>query len=147
MTGIIEDFQRAHFFPQSTSGINKTFLYTTLCYYYRAQGKIVLCMTSSKIAVKLLPSGQTSHSRFLIPLIIHQVSTAMMKKDFLAADSVRNTALIIWDKVSMQNKFCFVAVDQILQDIRSNLDALFGGMPTMLGRDFAQILPVVKNNN
>lgn len=71
----------------------------------------------------------------------------MMKKDSLAANLLRRTALIIWDEALMQHKFCFEAVDRTLQDICNNPDALFGGLPTVLGRDFAQILPVVKNGN
>ena len=84
---------------------------------------------------------------FLIPLMIHQESTTTMKKNSPAADLLRRTALIIWDEVPMQHKFCFEAVDQTLRDIRSDPDALFGGQPAVLGGDFAQILPVVKNGN
>ena len=43
----------------------------------------------------------------------------------------------------MQHCFCFEAVDRMLQDIRSN-DCLFGGLPVIMGGDFAQILPVVR---
>ena len=42
----------------------------------------------------------------------------------------------------MQHKFCFEAVHRTLTDICSN-DSLFGGVPTLFGGDFAQILPVV----
>ena len=42
----------------------------------------------------------------------------------------------------MQYRFCFEAVNRILQDIRSN-NRLFGGLPMVIGEDFAQILFVV----
>jgi len=42
----------------------------------------------------------------------------------------------------MQHKYCFEAVHRMLTDVRSD-DALFGGVPTVFGGDFAQILPVV----
>ena len=42
----------------------------------------------------------------------------------------------------MQHKYYFEAVHRMLMDVRSN-DALFGGVPTIFGGDFAQILPVV----
>ena len=42
----------------------------------------------------------------------------------------------------MQHRFCFEAVDQMLQDIWSD-DRLFGGLPVIMGGDFAQILLVV----
>jgi len=59
---------------------------------------------------------------------------------------LRLTGLIIWDEVPMQHKLCFEAVNRTLQDIR-RCNKLFGGIPTLFGGDFAQILPVVKNGN
>ena len=43
----------------------------------------------------------------------------------------------------MQYCFCFEAVDQMLQDIRGD-NCLFGDLPMVMGGDFAQILPVVR---
>ena len=42
----------------------------------------------------------------------------------------------------MQHRFCFEVVDRMLQDIRSH-NRSFGGLPVIMGGDFAQILPVV----
>ena len=42
----------------------------------------------------------------------------------------------------MQHRYAFEAVDQTLKDIHES-DAPFGGVPTVLGGDFLQILPVV----
>lgn len=47
----------------------------------------------------------------------------------------------------MQHKFCFKAVDQTLQDIHSNVNVLCKRLSTVLEREFAQILPVVRNDN
>ena len=46
----------------------------------------------------------------------------------------------------MQHRFVFEAVDRTLRDIRGS-DALFGGIPVILGGDFAQILPVVRRGD
>ena len=44
----------------------------------------------------------------------------------------------------MQHKYCFEVVHRLLVDLRSvSDDTLFGGIPCLLGGDFAQILPVV----
>jgi ATP-dependent DNA helicase PIF1 len=44
----------------------------------------------------------------------------------------------------MQHKYCFEVVHRLLVDLRSIIDdILFGGVPVILGGDFAQILPVV----
>jgi hypothetical protein len=55
--------------------------------------------------------------------------------------------LIIWDEFPTLNRLCFEAVDRTLQDICDKQDVLFGGIPVVLGGDFAQIAPVVKNGN
>ena len=136
----------AHFFLQGPAGTGKTFLYNTLCNYYRSQGKIVLCVASSGIAALLLPGGRTSHSRFAIPLDINQESICCIKKDSDLAELIRKTTLIIWDEVPMQHRYCFEAVDRTLKDICS-CDADFGGIPVVLGGDFAQIPPVVRGGD
>ena len=56
---------------------------------------------------------------------------------------MRQVTLLIWDEVPMQHRSCFEVVDRMLQDIRSN-NRLFGGLPVIMGGDFAQILPVVR---
>lgn len=44
----------------------------------------------------------------------------------------------------MQHKYCFEVVHRLFVDLRSVTDdLLFGGVPVVLGGDFAQILPVV----
>ncbi|KAJ1275484.1 hypothetical protein BS78_05G139000 [Paspalum vaginatum] len=62
------------FFVYGYGGTGKTFLWTTLLYSVRSQGKIALVVASSGIASLLLPGGRTSHSRFKIPLDIAQNS-------------------------------------------------------------------------
>ena len=58
------------------------------------------------------------------------------------AQLLRRTTRIIWDEVPMQNKSNFVAVHTTLCDICKN-DQLFGGIPVIMGGDFAQTTPVV----
>jgi ATP-dependent DNA helicase PIF1 len=52
------------------------------------------------------------------------------------------TTFIIWDEVPMQHRYCFEAVYQMMQDL-CNCELPFGGVPVILGNDFAEILPVV----
>jgi len=133
----------AHFFLQGPAGTGKTFLYETLCNLYRSEGHVVICVASSAIAAQLLPGGTTSHSRFKIPIVIDGNSTCSLSKQSAEAQLLRIAKLIIWDEVTLQNKHCFAAVDRTLRDIMSD-DRLFGGIPVLLGGDFAQILPVVR---
>ena len=134
----------AHFFLQGPAGTGKTHLYKTLCNHYRSRGEVVICVASSGIAALLLPGGTTSHSRFKIPIEIDCSSRCGFRKNSQLGDLLRRTRLVIWDEVPLQHKHCFTAVDNSLRDAMGNDDALFGGVPFLLGGDFAQILPVVK---
>lgn len=65
------------------------------------------------------------------------------KRNTQLYDLIKRTALIIWDEVPMQHKHCFIAVHRTLMDLFSIMKTSSGGIPTVLGGDFAQILPVV----
>ena len=138
------DLQTAYFFLQGPAGTSKTFLYYCICYYYRSYSSIVLYIASSSIAALLLPSGQTAHSRFRIPINLYKESIYSVPKNSQLAQLLRSTTLIIQDKVLIQHRYCFKAVYYILIDIRSNTQALFSSIPIILGSNFAQILPIVK---
>ncbi|POS81703.1 hypothetical protein EPUL_006620, partial [Erysiphe pulchra] len=131
------------FFLQGSAGTGKTFLYKTLCNYYRSQGGIVLCVASSSIASLLLPGGSMANSLFRIPIECTDTSRCHISRQTKLERLLSVTKLIIWDEVTMQNKHNFNAVDKTLRDLM-NSDELFGGIPVVLGGDFAQILPVVK---
>jgi hypothetical protein len=135
-----------HFFLQGPAGTGKTFLYKCLASYYRANGKIMLCVASFVIAALLLPGGRTSHSQFRIPLELSDTSICTISKGTHLSELLQKTDLIIWDEVPMQHCLCFEAVDRMLQDICNN-SYLFGGIAVVLGGDFAQILPVVRRGN
>ena len=122
---------RRCFFIQGPAGTGKTFLYSVLCHHYRAKEKIVLCVASSGIASLLLPGGQTSHSRLCIPLNLHKSSICNINKNSELGNLLRQVTLLIWDEVPMQHRFCFEAVDRMLQDIRDS-DQLFGGLPVVI---------------
>ena len=148
-TAIAETPTKAHFFVQGPAGTGKTFLYSTLCAHYRAQGEIVLCVASSGIAALLLPGGQTSHSRFKIPLNCTATATCYFKPTSQLAELFRQTRLIIWDEVPMQHKYNLTAVHFSLCDIMGTgtESDIFGGIPIVFGGDFAQTLPIVPRGN
>lgn len=58
------------------------------------------------------------------------------------------TSLIVWDEAPMIQKYAIEAVDKTLKDILSMknpkaAERSFGGITTLLGGDFRQILPVI----
>ena len=110
---------------------------------------MVLCVASSGIAPLLLPGGRTAHSRFHIPLAVTDTSICNIAGGTYLAKLIKQTSLIIWDKVPMQHKYCFEAVNRTLNEICEIADSAgyFGNIPIVLGGDFAQILPVVPKGN
>jgi hypothetical protein len=136
------------FFVYGSGGTGKTFVWTTLLSRLRGQGKIVLAVASSGIASLLLPSGRTAHSRFKIPIDLHDESTCNITQQMKVAELVRKTDLIIWDEAPMMHRRTFEVVDRTLRDLMQLDDTqatekIFGGKTVVLGGDFRQILPVV----
>ncbi|XP_057432730.1 uncharacterized protein LOC130725528 [Lotus japonicus] len=129
-------------------GSGKTFAWNTLSAALRPEGKIVLNVASSGIASLLLPGGRTAHSRFFIPIIIHESSTCNVRQGSYKAEMLQKASLIIWDEASMLNKHCFEALGKTLNDIMKTQatfghDKPFGGKVVVLGGDFRQILPII----
>ena len=130
------------FFLHGAGGTGKTYVYNTLCYFLRGQGKIVLCVAYSGIASLLLLGGRTSHSTFKIPIEIHESSMCTIPRNSDMAELIRSTDLVIWDEAPMQHRHIHEAVDRTFQDIRHS-DKPFGGLSVVFGGDFKQILPVI----
>ncbi|KIJ05447.1 hypothetical protein PAXINDRAFT_93469, partial [Paxillus involutus ATCC 200175] len=92
------DFGQGHgeaFFVHSAGGCGKTYVCNLIAAAVRAKGKIVLCVASSGIASLLLSGGRTAHSRFKIPIPIHEGSTCNIKKSDPWHELLRQTSLII----------------------------------------------------
>jgi hypothetical protein len=136
------------FFVYGNGGTGKTFVRTTLLSRLRGQGKIVLAVASSGITSLLLLGGRMAHSRFKIPIDLHDESTSNIAQQMKVAELVRKAYLIIWDEAPMMHRRTFKAVDHTLRDLMQLDDAqatgkIFGGKIVVLGGDFRQILLVV----
>ncbi|XP_038678376.1 uncharacterized protein LOC119979819 [Tripterygium wilfordii] len=140
--------KRGFFFLYGHGGTGKTFVYKAIISRLRSAGRTVLAVASSGIASLLLPGGRAAHSRFKIPINIHDHSTCHMKKGTQLADLLEKTSLIVWDEAPMAHRNCFEALDRSLNDIL-DIDELdgtyrpFEGKVVLLGGDFRQILPMV----
>ncbi|EOA28676.1 hypothetical protein CARUB_v10024900mg [Capsella rubella] len=136
------------FFLNGPGGTGKTYVYKTIISRLRSQRKIVLPVASSGIAATLLPNGRTAHSRFKIPIDLHQDSICNISRGSMLAELLEKTDLIIWDEAPMCHRFAFEALDKSLRDLLSVADPNaaskpFGGKTVLLGSDFRQILPVI----
>ncbi|KIK22848.1 hypothetical protein PISMIDRAFT_44816, partial [Pisolithus microcarpus 441] len=87
--------QGTMFFLQSGGGCGKTYLANLIAGAVRARDRIVLCVASTGIASLLLPGGRTAHSRFKIPIPIHEQSVCNIKKDDMNHELIQRTSLII----------------------------------------------------
>ncbi|XP_038687482.1 ATP-dependent DNA helicase pif1-like [Tripterygium wilfordii] len=136
------------FFLSGYGGTGKTYLWKTIVSKIRSEGKFVIVVASSSIAALLLPGGRTTHSRFRIPIEPTEESTHDIKQGTQLARLICKTSLIIWDEAPMASKYCFESLDKTLRDILRNTfdnsaNKPFGGLTTVLGGDFRQILPVI----
>jgi len=111
------------FFVYGSGGTGKTFVWTTLMSRLQGQGKIVLAVASSGIASLLLLGGRTTHSRFKIPIDLHNESTCNIKQQMKVAKLVRKADLIIWDEAPMMHRRAFGAVDCTMCDLMQLDDA------------------------
>ncbi|MCO5556013.1 hypothetical protein L7F22_009557 [Adiantum nelumboides] len=84
------------------SGFGKTYVYNALLSRVRGEGKIALTCASSGIAALLLSNGRTAHSRFKIPIDVHNTSTCNIKVNSTLAELLRQTSLIVWDEAPME---------------------------------------------
>jgi len=92
------------FFVYGSGGTGKTFVWTTLLSCLRGQGKIVFAVASLGIASLLFLGGRTAHSRFKIPIDLHDESTCNITQQMKVAELVRKTDLIIWDEAPMMHR-------------------------------------------
>jgi predicted ATPase len=129
------------FFVYGSGGTGKTFVWTTLLSHLRGQGKIVLAVASSRIASLLFLGGRTAHSRFKIPIDLHDESTCNIIQQMKVAELVRKADMIIWDEAPMMHRRAFEVVDRTLCNLMKLDDAqvtekIFGGKTMVLGGDF-----------
>ncbi|XP_022875759.1 uncharacterized protein LOC111394233 [Olea europaea var. sylvestris] len=88
-------------------------------------------------------TGRTTHSRFKITLeTIGEVSYSVSKQSSLGT-LLKMFRLIIWDEAPMVNRFAVETVDKMLRDI-IDCTLPFGGKVVVLGEDFRQVLPNVR---
>ncbi len=100
----------------------------------------MLTVASSGIASLLLLGDRITHSKFKIPIDLHDESTCNITQQMKVAELVRKADLIIWDEAPMMHRRSFEAVDWTLRDLMQLDDAqatdkIFGGT-VVLGGDF-----------
>jgi ATP-dependent DNA helicase PIF1 len=141
----VEENRQGLFFLYGYGGTGKTYIWRAMSAALRSKGEIVLTVASSGIAALLIPGGRTAHSRFAIPINVHETSTCEIPASATndLSNLIRRAKLIISDEAPMMHRHCFECVDRTLQDIMGKKNIPFGGKVVVLGGDFRQILPVI----
>ncbi|XP_073144594.1 uncharacterized protein [Henckelia pumila] len=134
------------FFVNGPRGTGKTFLYRALLANIRKNKMIAPATATSGVAASILPGGRTAHSRFKIPIDLHEESYCSISKQSGLAELLRKTKLIVWDEAPMAKRTAIEAVDRTLQDI-TGIQRFFGGKVVVLGGDFMQVLHVLPKAN
>ncbi len=83
----------------------------------------MLAVASSGIASLLLLGGRTAHSRFKIPIDLHDESICNITQQMKVVELVRKVDMIIWDEAPMMHYRTFEAVDRTLRDLMQLDDA------------------------
>ena len=117
------------FFVYDSGGCRKTYVWKTLIYKLRSEGKIVLPVASSSIAATLMPGGRTAHSRFKIPIVLDEESSCSIAHNSDIAELIKRTSLIIWDEAPMQHRYAFECLDRSLRDIMKSVSIERSQMP------------------
>ncbi|XP_012839912.1 PREDICTED: ATP-dependent DNA helicase PIF4-like [Erythranthe guttata] len=131
------------FFLHGHGGTGKTFLWKILSGVVRSEGEIVINVASSGIASLFLPGGRTTHSRFGLPINVHETSICSITQQSPHAELLIKAKLIIWDKAAMMHIDCFEALEKTMKSIL-HVEKLFGvGKVVVPGGDLRQILSVV----
>jgi len=89
----------------------------------------------------LFLGGKTAHSRFKIPIDLHNELICNITQQMKVVELVRKANMIIWDETSMMHRQTFEVVDRTLRDLMQLNDAqatekIFGGKTMVLGGDF-----------
>ncbi|XP_022859148.1 uncharacterized protein LOC111379936 [Olea europaea var. sylvestris] len=72
---------------------------------------------SSRVAASLLPTGQTGHSHFKIPLQTNSDMRCSVSKQSSFGQLLQTTKLIVRGEAPMINRCAFKALDKMLKDI------------------------------
>jgi ATP-dependent DNA helicase PIF1 len=130
------------FFCDAPGGSGKTFTATTLLAKLRSETRVCLACAASGIAANQLQGGTTAHTKFKIPLELHEDTKCDIREGTSHSKLIQDAELIVLDEATMMHKLALDAIDRTCQEIRGN-EKPFGGITVALMGDWCQTLPVV----
>uniref|UniRef100_A0A914YXE1 ATP-dependent DNA helicase n=1 Tax=Panagrolaimus superbus TaxID=310955 RepID=A0A914YXE1_9BILA len=132
------------FFVDGPGGSGKSYLFNSLYYYFTGKSKKVTVMAWSGIAASLYETGRTCHNVFKLDFPFGDESNSGVNPSDDLGKSLKETDVLIWDEAPMAPRHSLEVIDKKLREIMAN-EIPFGGKVLVLGGDFRQLPPVVKN--
>ena len=126
------------------AGTGKTYLYNYILMFTSFNNIRTLSSAWVGIAATLLKNGKTCHATFKLPVPCILGSKCNVSPASEYAEELRSTTLFIVDEISQVSSYALDAIDLMLRDVCNN-SFPFGGKIIVLGGDFRQTLPIVKN--
>ncbi|KAH7711876.1 helitron helicase-like protein [Aphelenchoides avenae] len=133
------------FMLEGAGGTGKSFVYNTLVAWCRDNGYRVAATASTGIAATVLIGGKTLHSTFWIPLEVTDKTESRVKAHKEYAEPIKQVELVLVDEISMLHRDVLKYLDTMFKDVCNNKDELFAGKVVVIGGDWKQLCPVVKN--
>ncbi|KZS03775.1 Uncharacterized protein APZ42_033417 [Daphnia magna] len=143
----MEKTTTTQYFLDGPGGTRKTLVYNTLINVLQGQGKQVIAVASTGIALTLLLDGATYHSQFKIYPPITETTRSKIEEGTYNAQMIRNASLIILDEATMNTNHALDAINYLFQTVMKNRVDPYGGKVFLVGGDFRQCLPVVRHGN
>lgn len=98
------------FFVNGPGGTGKMYLYHAVLVTVRSQEMIALYTAMSGVATSILPDGRAAHSRFKIPIELHENSYCTISSGL--ADLLRLTRLDVLDEAPLSRRYAIETVDR-----------------------------------
>ena len=132
------------FYIDGPGGSGKTYLYNTLLHSVRAQGGTFISVAWTGVAAMLLLDGQTSHTGFRLPLRIDETTSLHQDRSSQVWKRIESASIIIWDEISLVPRYALDSVDRLCRNV-TGIDKPFGNKLFVVGGDFRQCLPIMRN--
>ena len=132
------------FFVDGPGGSGKSYLFNCVFSSVIGKQKNVKVMAWSGIAASLYGTGRTCHNVFKLDFPFGDESNSGVNPSDELGKSLKEVDVIIWDEAPMAPRHSLEVVDSKLREIMNN-EIPFGGKILLLGGDFRQLPPVVKN--
>jgi hypothetical protein len=144
--------EQSQFFIEGPGGCGKSFIFTTVLAYVRANGHMGLALSSTGISAALLPGGATAHSKLKLSLKPTNDSICNVPEGSAREQLIQNCKLIMWDEATNISKLSLEECERSLRIIMGRkhphlLNIPFGGKCIIFSGDWQQTLPVIRRGS